>query len=84
MKYTMNYQDIGYNSSSAEVEALRRAVEIRSLSKEMGRLTQDEHGIETHVWETPLRCGKMEIETVTVCERSGRVTYARHEIAKAS
>ena len=80
----MNYQDIGYNSSSAEVEALRRAVEIRSLSKEMGRLTQDENGIETHVWETPLRCGKMEIETVTVCERSGRVTYARHEIAKAS
>ena len=84
MKYTMNYQDIGYNSSSAEVEALRRAVEIRSLSKEMGRLTQDENGIETHVWETPLRCGKMEIETVTVCERSGRVPYARHAIAKAS
>ena len=50
----------------------------------MGRLAQDDNGVETHVWETPLRNGRLEIETVTVCERSGRVTYARHEIAKAS
>ena len=80
----MNYRDIGYNSSSAEVEALRRAVEIRSLSKEMGRQVPTENGIETHVWETPLRKGALEVETVTVCERSGQVTYARHESALAS
>lgn len=84
MKYTMNYRDIGFNSSSAEVEALRRAVEIRSLSKEMGRQFLNDNGIETHVWETPLRNGTREVETVTVCERSGLVTYARHETALAS
>jgi hypothetical protein len=83
MKYTMNYKDIGYNSSSAEVEALRRAVEIRSLSKEMGRNIRTDNGVETHVWKTPLRRGRLEVETVTVCEMSGRVTYAR-EIGLAS
>jgi hypothetical protein len=84
MKYTLNYRDIGYNSSSAEVEALRRAVEIRSLSKELGRQVCSDNGVETHIWETPLRKGTLEVETVTVCERSGRVTYARHETALAS
>lgn len=84
MKYTMNYKDIGFTTNSAQVEALRRAVEIRSLSNELGQGFRNEDGIETHIWKTPLRRGRTEIETVTVCESSGRVTYARQEIAKAS
>lgn len=84
MKYTINYKDLGFNSSSAQVEALRRAVEIRSLNRELGLWLQDQEGVETHVWETPLQDGVIEVETVTLCDRSGRVTYARHEIAQAS
>lgn len=83
MKYTMNANDIGYNSSSAEVEALRRALEIRSLSKEMGHGAWSQCGRETYVWETPLLRGSLEVETVTICETSGTVTYMRAEVALA-
>lgn len=83
MKYTMNANEIRYNSSSAEVEAMRRALEIRTLSKEMGSSAWSNSGQETYVWETPLRRGSLEVETVTVCEASGTVTYMRTEIAQA-
>ncbi|HIB64380.1 MAG TPA: hypothetical protein EYO33_04505 [Phycisphaerales bacterium] len=85
MKYTLKYNDIGFNSSSEEVEALRRALEIRSISREMGKSAwQAQNGNETYVWETPLRGGFCEVETVSICERSGTITYTRAEIAQAS
>lgn len=84
MKYTLNYNDIGFNSSSEEVEALRRALEIRSISREMGKQAwQSQDGVETYVWETPLRGGFSEVETVMICERSETITYTRAEIAQA-
>jgi len=83
MKYTLNYNDIGFNSSSDEVEAMRRALEIRSLSREYGNQAGHNSGLETYVWETPLTRGALEIETVTVCEESGVVTYMRTEVAQA-
>lgn len=84
MKYTINYKDIGYNTSSAEVEALRRAVEIRSLHNEMQGKSWNVDGVETYMWETPLSRGSLEVEIVTVCESSGVVTYSRSETAIAS
>ena len=84
MKYTINYKDIGYNTSSAEVEALRRAVEIRSLNNEMKGKSWKIDGVETYVWETALCHGSFEVEIVTVCESSGVVTYSRTETAIAS
>lgn len=81
MKITLKYNDIGFNSSSTEVEAMRRALEIRSMSLQNGNSSQG--GIETYVWETPLRKGHREVETVTVCEASGTVTYCRQEMARA-
>lgn len=83
MTYTINARDINYNSSSDEIEALRRAVEIRSIHRELDRLEPSSNGVETYVWETPLRCGALELETVTICEESGLVTYSRREIAQA-
>ena len=83
MKYTMNYNDIRFNSSSDEIEAMRRALEIRSASLEKGICAWHNSGVESYVWETPLSRGGFEIETVTVCEASGVVTYSRSEVAQA-
>lgn len=82
MKITLNYNDIGFNSSSTEVEAMRRALEIRTMSLQNGNSSQG-CGPETYVWETPLRKGHREVETVTVCEASGTLTYSRQEMAQA-
>ncbi len=82
MKITLNHNDIGYNSSSTQVEAFRRALEIRSLSRDNGSSAW-RGGVEICTWETPLYRGKVEVETVTLCDRSGVVTYARAERALA-
>lgn len=84
MKYTLRYGDIRFGSNSEEVEALRRALEIRSACREQGRMAWHNSGAETYVWETPLRNGCFELETVTVCEETQIVTYLRTEIALAS
>ena len=84
MKYTLNYNDIRFGSNSDEVEALRRALEIRAFAKEQGRAAWHNSGAETYVWETPLANGMFEVETVTICEVSQVVTYMRTEIAQAS
>ena len=83
MNYTMNYQDIVYNSSSDEVEAMRRALEIRTASREVGAKAWHSSGKETYVWETPYSGDRVEVETVTICESSGIVTYLRTEINQA-
>jgi hypothetical protein len=82
MKITVKYTDIGYNSSSTELEAFRRALEIRSMTRENGNSAWVS-GVETCVWTTPLCTEQAEVETVTVCEESGVVTYARIEVAIA-
>lgn len=85
MKYQFNINEIRFNSNSAQVEAYRRALEIRELV-----LAQD--GVcprtanrrrETYSWETPLVNGCLEIETVTIDRDAGRVTYIRSEVAQA-
>ena len=83
MKFTLNYNDIRFNSSSEEVEAMRRALEIRAISREQGRAAWHNQGLETYVWETPLNSGCSEVETVTICEKSATVTYMRTVIAQA-
>lgn len=83
MKYVLNHKDIRFNSSSEEVEAMRRALEIRTVSKELGGRAWHNSGTETYVWETPLQRGRIEVETVTICEVSGVVTYTRAEMAQA-
>ena len=83
MKYTFNYNDIRFNSSSAEIEAKRRALEIRTASLEHGKSVWHNNGLETYVWETPLAHGSLEVETVTVCTASGVLTYMRTEVAQA-
>ena len=62
---------------------MRRALEIRSISREQGNLAWSNSGVETYVWETPVGSGHLEVETVTVCETSGTVTYMRTQIAQA-
>lgn len=84
MKYTLRYNDIRFGSNSDEVEALRRALEIRAACKEQGRMAWHNSCTETYVWETPLANGLFEVETVTICEESQVVTYMRTEIAQAS
>ena len=85
MKFSFNINEIRFNSNSAQVEAYRRALEIRELS-----LSRD--GIcprsanrrrETFTWETPLVNGCLEIEIVTVDLDANKVTYVRSEVAQA-
>ena len=85
MKYVINCKDIGFNSSSAQVEAYRRALEIRQLvfEREGVNPRTASRRKETFVWETPLCNGCLELETVTVDQNSGLITYIRSQIAQA-
>lgn len=85
MKYQFQMNEIRFNSNSAQVEAYRRALEIRELV-----LAQD--GVcprtanrrrETYSWETPLANGCLQLETVTVDLNANRITYIRSEVAQA-
>ncbi len=79
MTYRFNTRDLGYHSCSAEVEAFRRALEIRQHSRahgsEYGQLRLVCEGVEVYVWKTPLAQGGVEVETVSVDEEAGIVTY---------
>jgi hypothetical protein len=83
MKYQFSTKDIGFNTNSAQVEAYRRALEIRQFVLERDgvdpRLAQRRK--ETFCWETPLDNGGLEVETVTIDQTSSTVTYIRSQIA---
>lgn len=85
MKYQFSTNDIGFNTNSAQVEAYRRALEIRQFALERDgvnpRLANRRK--ETFCWETPLPNGCLEIETVTFDQNVGSITYIRSQIAQA-
>ncbi len=85
MKYQFSIKDIRFNSSSAQVEAYRRSLEIRQLVFERDGVNPRTatRRKETFVWETPLYNGALELETVTIDQDSDTVTYIRSEIAQA-
>lgn len=83
MKYQFSTKEISFNTNSAQVEAYRRALEIRQFVLERDgvnpRLANRRK--ETFCWETPLDNGALEIETVTIDQTSATVTYIRSQIA---
>lgn len=83
MRYQFNIGDIGFNTNSAQVEAYRRALEIRGFVMERDgvdpRLANRRK--ETFCWETPLDNGKLEVETVTIDQGTSTITYIRSQIA---
>lgn len=85
MKYTFSTKDIGFNTNSAQIEAYRRALEIRQivLEREGVNPRMARRQRETFCWETPLANGALEIETVTIDQSAGTVTYIKSEIAQA-
>lgn len=85
MKYQFRINEIRFNADSAQVEAYRRALEIRELV-----LARD--GVsprtavrrrETYSWETPLCDGSIEVETVSVDLDANILTYIRTAVARA-
>jgi hypothetical protein len=85
MRYQFSTKEIGYNTNSAQVEAYRRALEIRQfvLEREGVNPRMAKRQRETFCWETPLTNGCLEIETVTIDQINGTVTYIKSEIAQA-
>lgn len=83
MRYQFCTKDIGFNTNSAQLEAYRRALEIRQFALERDgvnpRLANRRK--ETFCWETPLENGGLEIETVTIDQANATVTYIRSCIA---
>jgi hypothetical protein len=85
MKYQFSTKEIGFNTNSAQVEAYRRALEIRQfvLEREGVNPRLANRRRETFCWETPLADGCLEIETVTIDQANHTVTYIRSEVAQA-
>lgn len=85
MKYQFNTKDIKFNTNSAQVEAYRRAIEIRQfvLEREGVNPRLANRRKETFCWETPLANGCLEIETVTFDQSTGLVTYICSQVAQA-
>ena len=85
MKYTFSTKEIRFNTNSAQVEAYRRALEIRQivLEREGVNPRTANRRKETFFWETPLLNGCLEIETVTIDLDNQTVTYIKSEVAQA-
>ena len=84
MKWNLNTRDIGFNSSSEQLEAFRRAVEIRDLVRSRDGFKPGKvDGLESYVWETKLGNGRLELEHVTIDSGSESLTYARSEFGQA-
>lgn len=85
MKIQIRLSQIGYSTSSAHVEAYRRALEIRQavLESEGVDPRRAVRRKETFCWETPLPQGGWELETVTIDQVQDRLTYIRSIVAQA-
>lgn len=74
MTVSFHIKDITYHSDATQVEAYRRAIEIREFSQKNGNST-GAGSVETFTWTTRVD-GALEVETVKFDHKKGLISYS--------